>query len=40
MMSWALDFGVDFAVLLAPGLTSANGQIRAAQYRLLQGALL
>jgi hypothetical protein len=40
MIGRDLDFGVDFAALLTQQLTRADGPIRAAQYRLLQGALL
>lgn len=35
-----VDIAIDVAVLLPSRLTSVNRRIAAAQYRLLQGALL
>lgn len=40
MIRWALNFDVDFAGLLAPSLTSADGQIRTTKYQYLVGGPL
>ena len=40
MIGRAVDIAVDFAAPLAPDRASANGPVRTAQYRLLQGARL